>query len=558
LLVASGAHRAPGRRLLRPFAVLVALALLFGLGAAGPNPTTVSAATGPKVAIIVGPNGSKTAENRDRANAAAAEALRYTSNVVKVYSPSATWARVMSAMSGASIIVYFGRGKGYPSPYSSTLRQSTEDGFGLNPVAGQGNETTRYYGEAYIRQVALAPNALVLLHPAAYAPGASEPGRAGPSLSVARKRVDNYGAGFLAVGAGAVIAETNKYVAVYYIRRVFTADTTVNAIWTAAPTRHGHVSGFVSSRTGGAVGRTDPVHTSSGFTRSVVGRLATLTTSMVRGGIAVVAPPPAPTPTKTITVGPGKIGITIKSSNVTLDGYKITGPQATSFNSGEIGIYVTGTASAPLHNIVIRNCYIGKFGNGAIILQYVDSFTIENCTIEDTVYAGIRVVSGKNGVIRYNTVRRTGVVGYQANEMNSYGIVLTDFGGAQTTQVKILSNVVEDVPQWHGIDVHGGTWITINGNVVKRANRAIFLTTSSNGRSASDLTVSGNVLSEPTPRVDMLNNYPYNELGITIYNADRVTGTGNHFDGWPKFQEINSEGGSSGVSITGSVITNSK
>jgi parallel beta-helix repeat protein len=535
----------------------MAVALLFGLGAAGTNPTTVSAASGPKVAIIVGPNGSKTAENRDRANAAAAEALKYTSNVVKVYSPNATWSRVMSAISGASIVVYYGRGKGYPSPYGSTLRTSTEDGFGLNPVAGQGNETTRYYGEAYIRKIALAPNALVLLHPRAYAPGASEPGRAEPSLSTARKRVDNYGAGFLAKGAGAVIAETNKYVAVWYIRRVFTQDATVMAVWKASPTRHGHVSGFVSSRTSGAVGRTDPVHASSGYTRSVVGRLS-LTTSMVRGGIAVVAPPPAPTPTKTITVGSGKTGITIKSSNVTLDGYHITGPQATSFNGGEIGIHVTGTASAPLHNIVIRNCYIGKFGNGAILLEYVESFTIENCTIEDTVYAGIRVASGKNGVIRYNTVRRTGVVGYQANDMNSYGIVLTDFGGAQTTQVKILSNVVEDVPQWHGIDVHGGTYITINGNVVKRANRAIFLTTSSNGRTASDLTISGNVLSEPTPRVDMLNSYPYNEAGITVYNADRVLGTGNHFDGWPTGREILSQGGSSGVSITGSVITNPK
>ena len=556
MFVASGAHRAPGRRFRRPLEVLVAVALLFGLGAAGPNPTTVSAAGGPKVAIIVGPNGSKTAGNRDRANAAAAEALRYTSNVVKVYSPNATWARVMSAISGASIVVYFGRAKGYPSPYSSTLRTSTEDGFGLNPVAGNGNETTRYYGEAYIRQVALAPGALVLLHPLAYAPGNSEPGRAGPTLSVARKRVDNYGAGFLAVGAGAVIAETNKYVVVWYIRRVFTSDATLMGVWKAAPTRHGHVSAFTSRRTSGAVGRTDPVHTSTGFTRSVVGRLAA-TTSMVRGGVAVVAPPPAPTPTKTITVGSGKIGITVKSSNVTLDGYHITGPQATSFNSGEIGIYVTGTASAPLHNIVIRNCYIGKFGNGAIILQYVESFTIENCTIEDTVYAGIRVVSGKNGVIRYNTVRRTGVVGYQANDMNSYGIVLTDFGGAQTTQVKILSNVVEDVPQWHGIDVHGGTFITINDNVVKRTNRAIFLTTSSNGRRASDLSVNRNAMSQPTPRVDV-SSYPYNELGITVYAADRVTGTGNAFDSYPRYQEINSQGGSTGVSITGSVITNSK
>jgi len=554
LLVASGAHRAPGRRLLRPFAVLVALALLFGLGAAGPNPTTVSAATAPKVAIIVGPNGTKTAGNRDRANAAAAEALRYTTNVVKVYSPNATWARVMSAISGASIVVYFGRGKGYPSPYSSTLRTSTEDGFGLNPVAGKGNETTRYFGEAYIRQVALAPNALVLLHPLAYAPGASEPGRAGPSLSTARKRVDNYGAGFLAAGAGAVIAETNKYVAVWYIRRVFTQDATLAAIWKAAPTRHGHISGFTSRRTAGAVGRTDPVHTSSGFTRSIVGRLASATTTMVRGGIPVVAPP---APSKVITVAPGKIGIHVTTSNTVLDGYTINGPQAKVFNGNEIGIYVTGTAAAPLKNIVIRNCYIGKFGSGGILFQYVESFTIENCTIEDSVYAGIRIVSGKHGVIQNNTVRRTGVVGYQANDMNSYGIVLTDYGGAVSTDVKILSNVVEDVPQWHGIDVHGGTFITINDNVVKRANRAIFLTTASNGRRASDLSVNRNALSQPTPRVDV-GTYPYNELGITVYAVDRVTGTANAFDGYPKYQEINSQGGSTSVSITGSVITNSK
>jgi parallel beta-helix repeat protein len=267
-------------------------------------------------------------------------------------------------------------------------------------------------------------------------------------------------------------------------------------------------------------------------------------------------PPPTPTPGKTIVATAGTPGLVIKTSGTVLDGYTITGPQATTFNGNEIGIYVTGTPTAPLHDIVIRNCYIGRFGSGGIVLQYVQSFTIENCTIEDSVYAGIRVISGSDGVIRYNTIRRTGVVGYQANDMNAYGIALTDFGGAVTTRVQVLSNTVEDVPQWHGIDTHGGTFITISDNIVRRTNRAIFVTTSSNGRRASDIRVDRNALSQPTPRVDMASTYPYNENGITVYAADRVAGTANAFDGWPLGNTLDILGGSTSVSFTSSVITN--
>ena len=103
------------------------------------------------MAIIVGPAGAQTSTNWDWANAAASEALPYTSNIVKVYSPNATWSRVKTALSGAAIVVYIGRGRGFPSPYSSMLENSTQDGFGLNPVAGVDNSTTKYYGESYIR-----------------------------------------------------------------------------------------------------------------------------------------------------------------------------------------------------------------------------------------------------------------------------------------------------------------------------------------------------------------------------------------------------------------------
>jgi len=65
-------------------------------------------------------------------------------------------------------------------------------------------------------------------------------------------------------------------------------------------------------------------------------------------------------------------------------------------------------------------------------------------------------------------------------------------------------------------------------------------------------------MAQPTPRVDMIGSYPFNENAITVYAVDGVVGTGNHFDGWPRYNEIDVLGGSTGVSITGSVITHSK
>ena len=173
---------------------------------------------------------------------------------------------------------------------------------------------------------------------------------------------------------------------------------------------------------------------------------------------------------RTISVGPGRTGVVIRRSNTVVDGYRITGPQAGRFDSREVGILVAGTASQPLENIVIRNCTISRFGYAAIVLRYVRSFKIENCVIRDAVYAGILVVSSRNGFIRSNYVSRIGVVGYQTAGMNSYGIALTDDGGPMSANIKVLTNTVENVPQWHGIDTHGGTDIVIAYNKIRGAN----------------------------------------------------------------------------------------
>jgi hypothetical protein len=288
LLVPGGTQQASRRSLPGRRARALLLAILCGSASAIAPSASAVAATGPKVAIVVGPAGSSTAGYVSIGDKAAAEARRYTSNVVRVYSPNATWSRVRAAISGATIVVYLGQGNGFPSPYATTLQRATQDGFGLNPVAGIDNSTTEYFGEAYLRSVALAPNAVVLLSNVPYASGDGEPGAAPPPLSVARRRVDNYGAGFLAAGASVVIDDMTSAL-VFYIRAVFTGTFSLDAMWRAAPGASGHVTSFTSTRTSGAIGRRDPGDaTGGGGDRSIVGRLATSTTT-VRESIAVPA-----------------------------------------------------------------------------------------------------------------------------------------------------------------------------------------------------------------------------------------------------------------------------
>ena len=68
-----------------------------------------------------------------------------------------------------------GHGNGWPSPYPP-FQTLTKDGLGLNPTAGTDNSTTKYYGESYIDDVALAPNAVVILGHLCYSAGNSEGG----------------------------------------------------------------------------------------------------------------------------------------------------------------------------------------------------------------------------------------------------------------------------------------------------------------------------------------------------------------------------------------------
>ncbi len=259
------------------------------------QPQWSQAAGGAKVVVIVGPVGSHNSDYKSQAREVVAEARKYTANVVVLLTPRATWSRVKKAAAGASVLVYFGHGWGFPSRYGpfDGLRMN---GMALDPPSGADGRRRTYYGEARVRaSIRLAPNAAVLLYRLCYASGNTEPGLSEGTTKQSKRRVDGFGAGFLDTGAGIVIADGHPRSARNYIRQLFTTDRPAWSMFVMAPNYHHHVLGpYPSSRTPGARYAMDPDHggsNPSGFYRSIVGNLA-LRTTQITG--RVPAPPPSP------------------------------------------------------------------------------------------------------------------------------------------------------------------------------------------------------------------------------------------------------------------------
>jgi hypothetical protein len=275
---------------LHKLAGALSLAFLIGLTVAVP---AASAATlsNAKVVIIVGPVDVSTPSYISDANSTAAIAREYSSNVVTLYSPNATWSVVEPALKGAAIVVYFGHGNGWPSPYAP-FQENTKDGLGLNAAANAGNSNVKYYGANYLEKyVTLAPNAVVILGHLCYSAGNSEAQNAAPTLTVAEQRVDNMGAGWLQTGARAVISEPYSNEAGWYIQGLFTAHESIDALWQGAQNFNHNVQSWASVRNAWATVQLDTNPHATGnehFNRAISGDMSLLSGSVV--GIPISSP----------------------------------------------------------------------------------------------------------------------------------------------------------------------------------------------------------------------------------------------------------------------------
>jgi len=264
-----GAQRASASPRAARLLILV-LAITGAFGAIAALPQGVAAAP-PKVVVIVGPVSGNTAEFRADGRRLARQAKAYGARVATVFSPWATWRRVVKATRGANLVIYLGHGNGWPSPYGP-FQPFTKNGLGLNPVAGRNDSSVVYKGEYHLRQrMRLARNAVVLLNHLCYASGNAEGGAPTWRRWIARARADNYAKGFQAAGAKAVFAIGLEHPD-YVLQGLFRSDLTMRQIFwnTPAATPKDKVAYDPKRSTGRAI--LDPRNDRFYF-RSVVGDL---------------------------------------------------------------------------------------------------------------------------------------------------------------------------------------------------------------------------------------------------------------------------------------------
>jgi hypothetical protein len=281
---------------MRKLTLALAIALLATVGFVVDTPKANAAVCSAKVVIVVGQTQGDTQRYIDDANALVPVFTGHGACVTTVYSPNATWAAVKAAAKGANVLVYMGHGSGWPNPYPTggPLKPMGDNGMGLNDRLGTTNTNTYYYGESYMAQLELAPNAMVFLNHLCYASGNNEQGRGLPDETTARTRVEGYASGFMRAGAGAVLAEGLNNLS-WYVDQLFNTNQSIDSMWQTAPTFNNSVKAWWSTRNPSVVAEIDPSYShpaSDGdvYYRSLVVRPGATTTLARSSHPAVFVP----------------------------------------------------------------------------------------------------------------------------------------------------------------------------------------------------------------------------------------------------------------------------
>jgi len=171
--------------------------------------------------------------------------------------------------------------------------------------------------------------------------------------------------------------------------------------------------------------------------------------------------------------------IRITSDHVHLEDLRVYGNGNTLANheSGANAIYALGTTTRPLTDITLDNVTVHDVGYTGIRLTHVQNFRIQHCTVEHFRYAGIAVSSVKGGVILHN---RVGHANADASvNWNTYGISVSNSThldvSHRSEDVDVMFNTIYDIPHWEGIDTHNGKNIDMSYNHITGCRRGIAL-----------------------------------------------------------------------------------
>jgi|GEM_PF-2656427 len=169
-----------------------------------------------------------------------------------------------------------------------------------------------------------------------------------------------------------------------------------------------------------------------------------------------------------------KGGIVSTASSIELIGNgRLTGPQHAAYSATEIGYWATGVDNTPLaptylSGIKIKGWKFSNWGRNGVVGSYLEDFDISGIEVYDAFYAGITLVSCKNGTIHKTNVHDIeGSVGGSA-----YGISLSSnytdgvTAAPPCTGIIVSDNLVKNVPLWEGLDTHFGKRISFLNNKV--------------------------------------------------------------------------------------------
>lgn len=191
-------------------------------------------------------------------------------------------------------------------------------------------------------------------------------------------------------------------------------------------------------------------------------------------------------------LGSGKAGFKVTANNATLRDFTVRGPSVAAYVLDECGVWFYGTQVAPIGGAVAENVEVYDVGAYGLLYEYANRARAIRNYVHDVGYGGIGNLSSADWVTAENVVDTI----TPGTSSNAYGLFVSKrlTGDTGPTRGTMSKNVIKNVALWEGIDTHGGTFYTINDNIVSGCKIGIQVGPDSFGNVPHFTTITGNAI----------------------------------------------------------------